>query len=77
MAEGRQRGKAAGAGQEEERPPLTAEQFEATPEFRAFARAMKTILKVSKSEIDHRVELAKKCSPRAGNPNAPGRKPST
>ncbi len=56
-------------------PPMTAEQFEATPEFRAFKKAMKSILKVSKAELDERVRHAKEISPRAGNPNAAGRKP--
>jgi hypothetical protein len=72
MAEERS-SKAAGAG-EEERPPMTAKQFEASPEFRAFKKAMKKLLRVSKTELDRRVETAKKHSPRAGNPNAPGRK---
>lgn len=35
---------------------------------------MKRLLKVPKSELDHRVRTAKAKSPRAGNPNAPGRK---
>jgi len=63
-----------GAGKTE-RPPMTAEQFEATPEFRAFKKVMKKALKVSKSELDERVRHAKETSPRAGNPNAAGRKP--
>jgi hypothetical protein len=57
-----------------ERPPLTAEQFEASPEFRAFKRVMKKAMKVSKLELDERVRHAKETSSRAGNPNAPGRK---
>jgi hypothetical protein len=69
--------KAAGAGAEEDRPPMTAEQFEASPEFRKFKSAMRKILKVPKSELDERVRLAKETSPRFGNPNAPGRKPKT
>ena len=40
----------AGAGQDEHR--LTSEQFESTPEFRAFKKAMKKILEVSKTELD-------------------------
>jgi hypothetical protein len=60
--------------QTEERPLLTAEQFKATPEFRRFKGIMRKLLKVSKGELDRRVEVAKKLSPRAGNPNAPGRK---
>jgi hypothetical protein len=57
-------------------PPLTAEQFEASPEFRRFKGIMRKLLKVPKAELDHRVRAAKAASPRAGNPNAPGRKPS-
>jgi hypothetical protein len=37
---------------------------------------MRKILKVPKAELDHRVRRAKELSPRAGNPNAPGRKSS-
>jgi len=55
-------------------PPLTADQFKATPEFRKFKSIMKCLLKVPKSELDRRVRTAKEQSPRAGNPNAPGRK---
>jgi hypothetical protein len=62
-----------GAGQAE-RPPMTATQFEASPEFRAFKKAMRKILKVSKTELDERVRHAKETSPRTGNPNAAGRK---
>ncbi len=69
----RRTAKTAGAG-EAERPPLTAEQFEQTVEFRRFKRAMKGLLKVSKAELDRKVELAKKTSPRVDNRNAPGRK---
>jgi hypothetical protein len=68
--------KAAGAGEAEERPPLTAEQFEASPEFRKFKSAMRKAMKVSKGELDQRVRLAKEASPRFGNPNAAGRKPN-
>ena len=56
-------------------PPLTADQFKASPEFAKFTKIMKRLLKVNKSELDHRVRTAKENSPRAGNPNAPGRKP--
>ena len=73
MAE-RQRAKEAGAGETEGRPPMTAEQFEASPEFRKFKSAMRKILKVPKSELDRRVKDAKETSPRFENPNAPGRK---
>jgi hypothetical protein len=55
-------------------PPLTAEQFKASPEFKRFKSHMRTLLKVAKAELDHRVRTAKEQSPRAGNPNAPGRK---
>jgi hypothetical protein len=74
MAE-RQRTKAAGAG-ETETPPMTTEQFEASPEFKKLKSAMRRLLKVPKAELDKRVTRAKSTSPRAGNPNAPGRKPS-
>jgi hypothetical protein len=57
-------------------PPMSAEQFKATPEFRKFRTFMKKLLKVPKSELDHRVRTAKENSPRVGNPNAPGRKRS-
>jgi hypothetical protein len=73
MAE-RQRAKETGAGETEDRPPMTAAQFEATPEFRRFKSAMRKILRVPKSELDERVRQAKETSPRFGNPNAPGRK---
>jgi hypothetical protein len=72
MAE--RRTKAAGAGDEEDRPPMTAEQFEASPEFRKFKSAVRKVLKVTKAELDERVRQAKETSPRFGNPNAPGRK---
>ena len=57
-------------------PPLSTERFKATPEFGRFKNIMRKLLKVSKSELDHKVRKAKEQSPRAGNPNAPGRKPS-
>jgi hypothetical protein len=57
-----------------EPPLLTPERFRETPEFRKFKGIMRKILKVPKAELDHRVRTAKKLSPRAGNPNAPGRK---
>ena len=62
-----------GAGQEI-RPPLTAEEFEAQPEFQHFKTVMKRLLTVPKSALDRKVRRAKKRSPRVGNPNAPGRK---
>ena len=64
-----------GAGQENLPPPLTAEEFEAQPEFAHFKTVMKRLLAVPKSALDRKVRRAKKRSPRAGNPNAPGRKP--
>jgi len=59
---------------EETRLPLTAEEFEAQPEFRHFKTAMRRLLAVPKSALDRKVRRAKKRSPRAGNPDAPGRK---
>jgi len=59
---------------EEVRPPLTAEQFKAQPEFAHFKTVMKRLLAVPKAALDRKVRRAKKRSPRAGNPNAPGRK---
>jgi hypothetical protein len=38
-----------------ESPPLTAEQFVATSEFKRFKKGMRKILKVSKTELDERV----------------------
>jgi len=61
-------------GTREETPPLTAEQFIATPEFRRLKKGMRKIVKVSKAEIEDRVQRARLSSPRAGNPNAPGRR---
>jgi hypothetical protein len=55
-------------------PPLTAAEFEAQPEFAHFKIVMKRLLAVPKSALDRRVNRAKKRSPRAGNPDAPGRK---
>ena len=53
-----ERRKARGTGQAE-RPPLTAEQFEATPEFRKFRSFMKKLLKVNKAELDRRLAETK------------------
>jgi hypothetical protein len=61
----------------EEIPPLTPEQFRASPEFRRFKKGMRRIMKVSKSELDERIRLAKARSPRSDNPNAPGRRPKS
>ena len=55
-------------------PPLTAEQFKTSPEFKRFKNHMRKLLKVPKDELDHRVRTAKEKSPRFGNPNAPGRR---
>ena len=57
-----------------EPPPLTPEQFENSKEFRRLRSGMRKLLKVSKAELDRRVEIAKQSSPRADNPDAPGRK---
>ena len=54
---------------------LTPEQFRGTPEFRKFKGIMRRLLKVPKVDLDERVKASKQHSPRAGNPNAPGRKP--
>ena len=59
-----------------ESPLLTPEQFRETPEFRKFKGIMRRILKVPKSDLDEMVKVSKQHSPRLGNPNAPGRKPS-
>ena len=56
------------------RQPLSAARFKATPEYANFTRGMKQLLTVSKAELDERVRAAKAASPRAGNPNAAGRK---
>jgi hypothetical protein len=55
-------------------PALTVREFLDSPEFRKFRTGIKKLLKVSKAELDERVENAKRTSPRAGNPNAPGRR---
>ena len=73
MADGPTPNRATGAGQEI-RPPLTAEEFEGQPEFAHFKTVMKRLLAVPKAALDRKVRRAKKRSPRAGNPNAPGRK---
>jgi hypothetical protein len=58
-------------------PPLTAEQFKASAAFRKFKGIMRKLLKVSKPVLDEMVKKSKERSPRAGNPNAPGRKPTS
>jgi hypothetical protein len=65
---------ATGAGETEDRTPLTAEQLEASPEFRKFKNPMHKILKVSKPDLDRRVQTANETSPPFGNPNAAGQK---
>jgi hypothetical protein len=55
-------------------PPLTSDRFKASPEFKRFKGIIRRLLKVPKSELDERVRVAKETSPRAGNPNAAGRK---
>jgi hypothetical protein len=65
------RGTAAG---ETQQPPMTAEEFEVAPDFARFKVVMKRLLAVPKLELDRKVRVAKKKSPRAGNPDAPGRK---
>jgi hypothetical protein len=55
-------------------PPLTTEQFEASAEFHKFKGIMRRLLSVPKAHLDRKVRKAKEKSPRAGNPNAPGRK---
>ena len=74
MVEGQIRKKTEGAG-ETQPPPLSDEAFVASPEFRRFRSGMKRLLKVPKAELDHWVRTARAESPRAGNPNAPGRRP--
>jgi hypothetical protein len=57
-----------------EPPPLSPKQFSATPEFTKFKGIIRKLLKVPKAELDEMVKVSKERSPRAGNPNAPGRK---
>jgi hypothetical protein len=64
-----------GAREENLPPPLTAEEFEAQPELQHFKTVMRRLLAVPKTALDRKVRRAQKHSPRAGNPNAPGRKP--
>ena len=53
---------------------FSRDKFESTPEFANFKRGMKALLAVPKAELDELIRKAKEDSPRAGNPNAPGRK---
>jgi hypothetical protein len=48
--------------------------FDLTPEFQHFKEVMRGVLAVPKTRLDALVEQAKQDSPRAGNPNAPGKK---
>jgi len=48
--------------------------FDSTPQFAHFKEQMRKLLKVSKTRVDELVREAKKTSPRANNPHAPGRK---
>ncbi len=50
--------------------------FTATPEFARFKDIMRGLLAVPKAELDRMVKTAKEDSPRAGNPRAPGRRPT-
>ena len=75
MADERQIREETGPG-ETHPPHLNVREFLDSPEFRRFRVGMKSLLKVPKSELDHRVRTAREASPRAGNPNAPGRKRS-
>jgi hypothetical protein len=74
MADGPILAQETGAREENLPLPLTAEEFEAQPEFTHFKTVMRRLLAVPKSALDRKVRRAKKRSPRAGNPNAPGRK---
>lgn len=72
MAEGR---KTKARGPRETHPPkITGKRFESTTEFASFRGIMKRLLAVPKTELDEMVRSAKEASPRAGNPNAAGRK---
>jgi hypothetical protein len=55
-------------------PPMPHEQFRASPEFRRFRNGMTKLLRMTKTQLDARVEQAKADSPRLADPNAPGRK---
>lgn len=72
MAE-RQTTKATGPG-ETHPPPMSPEQFRASPEFRRLRTGMTKLLQMTKAKLDARVEQAKADSPRLIDPNAPGRK---
>lgn len=74
MAERPKTKAAAGAGETPPESSLTAEQFEALPEFVEFKRVMRRILRLPKEELDRRVKASKDASPRKNNPKAPGRR---
>jgi hypothetical protein len=61
-------------GARETHRSFSRDRFESTPEFANFKRGMKALLAVPKAELDALVRKAKAESPRAGNPNAAGRK---
>jgi len=73
MADGR-KDNAAPRARETHGPRFSRTRFEATPEFAEFKASMKKLLAVPKEVLDARVKAAKEASPRAGNPDAPGRK---
>jgi hypothetical protein len=77
MRQGSRRTTAEAEAGESQAPPLTPEEFRASPEFARFTRGIKKLLKVPKAELDRRVIAAKEASPRVDNPAAPGRKPKT
>jgi hypothetical protein len=53
---------------------MESKEFENTPEFERFKKAMRGILAVPKKRLDELVQGAKQDSPRNGDPHAPGRK---
>ena len=55
-------------------PPFSAKRFESSPEFAVFKAGMRKLISVPKSRLDELVRKVKAESPRAGNPNAAGRK---
>ena len=65
-----------GQGEANGSPALGIREFLGSPEFRRFRSGMKKLIKVSKAELDAMIGHAKRTSPRAGNPKAPGRKAS-
>jgi hypothetical protein len=53
---------------------LTADQFDAQPEFDEFKCLMRETLQIPKNELDRQVKASKEASLRKNNPKAPGRK---